>query len=557
MSQSKLWVGAALFAVMSSPAPAQQVPGGVQPGQIERQFQSPPQSRPGGGEAVVPASTDQKPPANAASVRFVLSRLRVEGSTVYGETELQSAYAQLLGKDVSLAQIYQVAEALTRRYRNDGYILSQVVVPAQSIRDGVIRLQVVEGFVANVRVEGLNRAPGDLVNAHLDRIRQARPLRAEALERALLLINDLAGVTARATLSPSAQAGASDPIVSVVETPRTFALGLNNRGSKLLGPFRMTADADFNSTFGAGERTGLRFIRTPLDSELTLFSATHERPLGTNGMKIAGSFTMSNAKPGVGPALAGLQTQSTSAQASLSYPLIRSRVQNLYLRGGLGGSDGKTDALAGTFQQRDQIRAVRFGVTWDGVDALRGVNIADLEYSRGMNSFGASDRAPDGSRTNVPAGFQKLSYYAARLQSIVHKWSALGAVSGQQGLTNLLAPEQFAFGGEQFGRGHDAADLIGDSGLGLKFELRYNDTSTGVVRDYMAYGFYDVGTITRRSPQPGELARQSASSTGLGVRFNLQRNMSGFVELGVPLVKTVSAEGNRNARLFAGVQANF
>lgn len=555
--RSKLWMGIASLAATSPIALAQQVPGGVQPGQIERQLQTPPQPRPGGGESVIPATPDQRPPANADSVRFVLNRISVSGSSVYSEAALQPSYVPLVGKEVTLTQIYQLAESLTRRYRNDGYILSQVVVPAQSVREGVIRLQAVEGYVANTRLEGLSRAPRALVDAHLERVRQSRPLRADVLERALLLINDLAGVTARATLSPSSQAGASDLTVSVAETPRTAALGLNNRGSKFLGPLRFTADADFNSTFGAGERTGLRLIRTPLDSELTLLSASHERPLGTQGMKLAGSLTLANAKPGVGAALANLQTQSSTAQANLSYPIIRSRVQNLYLRGGFSWSDGRTDALAGAFQTRDQIRAVRFGLTWDGVDALRGVNIADIEYSRGLNSFGASDRAPDGSRTNVPAAFQKISYYAARLQSLAPKWSALGAVSGQQGLTNLLAPEQFAFGGEQFGRGHDAAELIGDSGLGLKFELRYSDRTTGVLRDYTAYGFYDVGTITRRSPQPGELGRQSASSTGLGLRFNMQRNLSGFVELGVPLVKTVSAEGNKNARIFAGIQASF
>ena len=124
-------------------------------------------------------------------------------------------------------------------------------------------------------------------------------------------------------------------------------------------------------------------------------------------------------------------------------------------------------------------------------------------------------------------------------------------------MTNLLAPEQYTFGGEQMGRGHDAADLIGDSGAGLKFELRYNDTGSGILRDYMTYGFYDVGSISRRTPAAGELKRQSAASTGLGIRFNLQRDFSGYVELGMPLIKNVAAEGNRSARLFAGVQANF
>ena len=244
MSHARLGLGAALLAAALPHALAQQVPGGVQPGQIERQIQSPVQPRPGGGEAVVPPSADQRPPANADSVRFVLGRLVVQGATVYSEEALRPGYAALLGKEVTLTQIYQVAEAMTRLYRNDGYILSQVVVPAQSIRDGVVRLDAVEGHVANTRVEGLVRAPRDLVEAHLERIRDARPLNAEVLERALLLINDLAGVTARATLSPSAQPGASDLTISFAETPRTVTLGLNNRGSKFLGPVRFTADSE-------------------------------------------------------------------------------------------------------------------------------------------------------------------------------------------------------------------------------------------------------------------------------------------------------------------------
>ena len=126
---------------------AQQVPGGAQPGQIERQLQKPPQPR-AGGDAIVPPTPDQKPPANADNVRFMLNRVTVDGSTVYKDAELQSAAASFVGKEVTLTQIYRIAEALTRRYRNDGYILSQVVVPAQNIQNGAVRLQVIEGYVA-------------------------------------------------------------------------------------------------------------------------------------------------------------------------------------------------------------------------------------------------------------------------------------------------------------------------------------------------------------------------------------------------------------------------
>ena len=384
---------------------AQQVPGGAQPGQIERQLQKPPQPR-AGGDAIVPPTPDQKPPANADNVRFMLNRVTVDGSTVYKDAELQSAAASFVGKEVTLTQIYRIAEALTRRYRNDGYILSQVVVPAQNIQNGAVRLQVIEGYVATARVTGANRVSTWQLEAFLAPVLKARPLNAQVLERSLLLINDLAGVTARTTLSPSQQPGAADLTVNVAESARSIKLGVNNRGGKFLGPLRLTADADFNSVFGGGDRTGLRLIRTPLNSELTLVSASHERPVGANGLKLNGSMSFTRAYPGVGITLPNLQTNSVSAQAGVSYPIIRSRLQNLSVRGSFGLSNGKSESIPIAFRTHDQITAARIGFTWDGVDALRGVNIIDMEYSQGMKSFGASDRAADGSRANVPAGFQ-------------------------------------------------------------------------------------------------------------------------------------------------------
>src|SRR5437868_2755360 len=130
-----------------------QVPGGVQPGQIEKQFERPrePQAP---GSIVVPPLPEQRAPAEAERVRFTLSRVNVEGASVYSEEQLRPAWQPLIGREISLADLYKVAESLTRRYRNDGYVLSQVLVPAQTIRDGTARLQAVEGYVANTRVSG-------------------------------------------------------------------------------------------------------------------------------------------------------------------------------------------------------------------------------------------------------------------------------------------------------------------------------------------------------------------------------------------------------------------
>ncbi len=179
------------------------------PGQFEREFQREPEPRipP---EPIVPPGAEERAPPGADQVRFVLKAVQVDGMTVYPADEIRSVYAGLLGTEITLARVYELADALTRKYRNDGFVLSQVVVPQQAIRAGAVRLQAIEGYIANVRIEGEVLGPRADLDAYTDRIRASRPLRAADLERYLLLVNELAGVTARATLSPATEPGASD-----------------------------------------------------------------------------------------------------------------------------------------------------------------------------------------------------------------------------------------------------------------------------------------------------------------------------------------------------------
>jgi hemolysin activation/secretion protein len=234
---------------------------------------------------------------------------------------------------------------------------------------------------------------------------------------------------------------------------------------------------------------------------------------------------------------------------------MRSRISNLTVRGTFSYHNGQTDVGPARLTT-DRIRAARVGLAWDSIDALRGINLVDLELSQGLNVSGATDRSPSASRANAPADFQKMTLYAARLQSLAPKWSVLAAMTGQYAFSNLLAPEQFAFGGEQFGRAYDAAELLADHGLAFKAELRFNDRGAGALRDYMVYGFYDTGQVRRRNPQAGETKSQSAQSVGAGIRFNIQGNVNGYVEGAIPN-RVVAAEGRKVSRLFAGIQVNF
>ena len=554
VGRSLVWILLCTMLVAPNVA-AQRPPGTVRPGQVERQVERPPEPTVREGTIAIP-ETVQTPPANAGDIRFQLTQMTVDGVSVYSADAVRKVYADALHREVTLAEIYQIVDALTARYRNDGYILSQVVVPAQSVEDGAIRLQAIEGYIADVRVEGGDAELRARVSKYGQKIRAIRPLTAAALERYVLLLNDLPGVQARAVLAPASTPGASDLVLQVSRRALDVGFSADSRGSLAQGHQRLFGDVDAHSLFGGASLTELRIVTTG-DPELVYIGLAHDQWLGANGDKIgvAGSYVYSQPQE-LSFIPLDLTSNSETLTFTYSHPLVRSRSRNLYLRAALTAFNS-TSTVFGVKDTADRVRALRLGLTYDAGDGLGGVNIADLEFSQGIPGLGAST---DGdqylSRPGGRADFRRAALYAARLQSLPASWSVLLGVNAQYAFTDLLSPELFSVGGEQFGRGYDFAELLNDHGAAVKLDLRYSHTwhrGSGLTPTLMPYGFVDAGQVWQRTPFPGLDPTQSAASAGFGSSLNLGGRVSSFVEFAKPLNRIVGQEHNRDARIYAGI----
>jgi len=541
-----------LILAVSNASAQPRPPGTVQPGQIERQFERPPEPTSKAGTITIPEGT-QKAPPNADGISFVLNQLTLDGVTVYRPDSLRSIYASDLGKQVTLAEIYRVVDALTARYRNDGYILSQVIVPAQSVENGSIRLQAVEGYISDVRVEGGPDALRARVRRYGEHIRASRPLTAGALERYVLLLNDLPGIQARAVLAPGSTPGSASLVLQVAERRYTAGASADNYGSKAQGRQRVFGDVDMHSLFGGASLTELRGVST-LDHELVYAAAAHDQFLGTHGGKLSatGSYVFSQPQE-LSIIPLNLTTKSGTGSLTYTYPLARRRSRNIYLRGSFTAFDS-TSTIFDVKDTQDRIRAARLGVTYDAGDGLGGVNVVDAEFSQGIAGLGASINGDEYlSRPNGRSDFRRAAMYAARQQSLPSNWSAFIALNAQYAFTDLLAPELFSFGGELFGRGYDPSELLNDHGAALKVDLRYTHTLTGRATALIPYGFVDGGRVWQRTPLAGLDDSQSAASAGAGFRVASGTQFSSFIEFAKPLTRIVGQEGNKGARIFAGV----
>jgi hemolysin activation/secretion protein len=541
------------MANVSAQAPGQvKPPGTVRPGQVERQFEKPPEPSAKPGAIAIPTA-GQTPPANAAGIRFVLNDLRIDGVTAYAPEKLRGIYANSLHKEVSLAEVYRIVDALTARYRNDGYILSQVIVPAQSVEDGSIRLQAIEGYVADLRVEGGSAEVRERVRRYGEKIRSHRPLTAAVLERYVLLMNDLPGVQAHAVLAPSQTPGAADLVLQV--SRHRFAAGFSsdNRGSLAQGRQRVFADVEFDDVIGAS-RTDLREVTT-FTPELIYVAMAHDQVLGTYGGRIAvaGSYVYSQPQE-LAIVPLDLTTKSATLSVSYTHALVRRRSRNVYLHGAVTAFDSSS-TIFDIDDTTDRVRAIRAGVTLDAGDRFGGVNIADIEYSHGLQALGASvnDEAYL-SRPNGRADFQKAVLYAARIQPLSASWSVAVATNAQYAFTDLLAPELFSFGGEQFGRGYDPSEVLNDHGAAVKLDLRYTHVWGGRrPTGLMPYIFGDAGRVWPRTRVAGLEAAQSATSAGFGVRVLVGERLSGFVEFAKPFDQVYGQENKHATKVYAGL----
>jgi hemolysin activation/secretion protein len=183
---------AAVSSAFAAPPPG--VPEQALPGKVDRQYERGPSADRPSPNVRVPSLEQQGPPANAESVRFVLKSVDIDGNTVLSDEALGRPFASMIGQEVSLAQMFQAANEITRMYVRAGYALSLAFVPAQEVRNGAVRVRVVEGYIGEVEFQDERSFHSKLWRGFAERLQASRPLRTADLERYLLLANDLAGV---------------------------------------------------------------------------------------------------------------------------------------------------------------------------------------------------------------------------------------------------------------------------------------------------------------------------------------------------------------------------
>ena len=285
-------------------------------------------------------------PEGADKVTVVVKDIKIEGATAYTAEELAPYYTKLIGQTVPVSAIFEAAEAITLKYREDGYILSQALVPEQRVSDGVYTIRVVEGYVSEVVVTGDIGAVRDLIQDMVNHIPEERPINNATIERYLLLARDVPGIALTGVFRVAAGgAGARQLVLQVSRKEFGGNFAYDNRGSRFLGPGEMSGEVQVNSFTTYGERLDFVYFNTlsllkghPIigvggGDDQRFGEATFSAYLGSDGLQFKIFAGAGPANPGYTLASALFHSDLETAGGGLEYPIVRSRAFDLKVRG--------------------------------------------------------------------------------------------------------------------------------------------------------------------------------------------------------------------------------
>ncbi|RNJ63985.1 MAG: ShlB/FhaC/HecB family hemolysin secretion/activation protein [Porphyrobacter sp. IPPAS B-1204] len=491
------------------------------------------------------------PLAGESSAVLDVGAIVIDGLVAMGRPAFAATIEPFAGRPLNRAELTMLTDAIAARARAEGYILATAWIPEQTLVAGMLRVQVDEGTIDAVRIDG---SDDPAIRRQLERLVDGQPLTLAALQREVLLADDLPGVWIRGSRFERD----GDRRVLVIDAGRDDAGGsvlVATDGTKPLGPVRARIDFDANGLISPRDRIDLSFSATPLDlGELAFFSARYSVIVNDSGTSVGAFGSLSRTEPGAYLADRELLGKAWQGGIRLRHPLMRSQQRSLWLEASGELQDLRQDSF-GNLARHDRIALARLG--FYGYGPLAGGTLQGrATVSQGIPILGATGTAdPLASRFDAEPDFTTLIWWLRWRRGIVPRVSLSLESTGQLSTSPLLVGESFALGGNAFLRGYDFAQRVGDEGAAGLAELRYDwPKALGAVRRVQLYAFADGGTVSNLAEGRGS---GTLASGGAGLRTDITRDLDLDFEVAVPLTEDRYDTGDNSPRLNLRVSQSF
>lgn len=476
-----------------------------------------------------PPKPVRKQDLEATGEKITLSGFNYKGNTLFTKDQLDRITAPWLHRPVTFEELKDCIAAVQNFYMEQGRI-AQASFPPQDIENSIVLMNILEARMGEVEVTSeaqVTRFSLAEAKSYFEDAGKSNSLiDTKPLERGLLLLNEVAGVSATAAFEQGKEPETSNFKVDLVETPFiTGQLSTSNYGSSSTGVAQAVGVLGLNNLTGLGDQLNFNAIQS-LGSSYAV--GDYGVPIGNNGLKI-GVHT-SYLQYQTLKDWSDVQTHGTATTigAHLSYALTRTPLSQNTLKINFDQRSYNNIQESNTISNY-QINVLSIGLSgnlFNNID--RSVLTYGVTLSAGHLSI--NDLTQEGQDITGPGtagNYAKLSFNLTQKNELSFlsdtTWS--NSVYGQLANKNLNSSEQLYLGGPYGVRAYPITQGGGSQGAIFISEINYK-----INGNWEIGAFTDVGLIQQYvNPYSGWQGLTNAGNTyvladvGVSSRFTYKQ----------------------------------
>ncbi|MBU6410003.1 MAG: hypothetical protein KGR98_06415 [Verrucomicrobia bacterium] len=231
-----------------------------------------------------------------AGPRFDVQHYVVSGNTVLTPAEIAGALTNVdaFGTNVSFEGVSTIVSQLGKAYHDRGYVTVNVDVPQQKLTNATVKLDVLEGRLADIKVIGNRYFSSNNVMRALPDLRPGIVLNGPVFNEELNLANANRDRQIYPLLGPGPLPGTGELSLTVKDQlPLHGKLELNNQASPGTPAMRLNASAEYDNLWQLENSLGVQYSFSPElykpegqwdlydEPAVANYSAFYRLPLGT------------------------------------------------------------------------------------------------------------------------------------------------------------------------------------------------------------------------------------------------------------------------------------
>lgn len=428
-----------------------------------------------GIKKVTPPMVDDK-----SGKKVLVKEFKIQGNTKISTDEINETIKEYVNKELTFSDMQKVATIITKLYRDKGYFVARAYIPVQDMKDGKLTIAIIEGEFGKFNINNNSKVKNSIIQSIFDEAKKDNVISTKPLERSMLIANDLSGVfVSKADVKPGTKIGSSD--FDIETSPMSNYNGYiiaDNFGSRYTGDNRIMGELTINSPFKIGDKLSLLGLLSE-DNDLKYIDTSYETILHPNGLKGGIGYSYTGYELSEEYESLGAKGYLKNINLNLSYPIIRQRDINLYVRFDFDNKDIKDEVKSTDTSSKKEINVGTLSLDYTNSSVLNYLpSSTSLSVSLTYGNLTFKDDtalAIDKAGANTNGTYRKFNLEAFKSVGITPRLSLEGTLKYQHSFShkNLDGSEDLSIGGSQGVKVYPTSEVSAENGYVATVEAKY------------------------------------------------------------------------------------